>query len=242
MCKLPSFCWEGTQRWMDRHSGPCLWDVWNLTKNVHELACHKGLEVHIDGEWSLRKEQRGLNSTRKGGGGVGGESFTEEGYVWTGSQRIRQRKARKGSQGKRKSMWKCSKAGKHMASLGGKEEHSMAEKESQWWAGQEIGLDPVAGPHLGSSAGWTRAWLYRQQHRALTEGCSSGRQVLRRGFRAHFQAAGEAPGDRPFSMDPGWLSPMSTPRASPQKELEQMRNKQGHEWFWTMSGEESRGC
>jgi len=48
---------------------------------VHELACHKGLEVHIDGEWSLRKEQRGLNSTRKGGGGVGGESFTEEGYV-----------------------------------------------------------------------------------------------------------------------------------------------------------------
>lgn len=62
---------------------------------------------------------------------------------------MRQRKARKGSQGKRNSMWKCSKAGKHMASLGGQEEHSVAGKESQWWAGQEIGLDPVAGPHSG---------------------------------------------------------------------------------------------
>ena len=51
-----------------------------------------------------------------------------------------------------------------MASLGGQEEHSMAEKESQWWAGQEIRLDAVAGPHLGSSAGWTRARLYRQKH------------------------------------------------------------------------------
>lgn len=36
-----------------------------------------------------------------------------------------------------------------MASLGGQEEHSVAGKESQWWAGREIGLDPVAGPHSG---------------------------------------------------------------------------------------------
>lgn len=42
---------------MDRHSGPCLLNVWNLTQNVHELAYHKGLGVHTDGEWSLRKEQ-----------------------------------------------------------------------------------------------------------------------------------------------------------------------------------------
>ena len=119
-------------------------------------------------------------------------------------------------EGKRNSMWKCSEAGKHMASLRGQEEHGMAE-ESQGRAGQEISLDPVAGPPWGSAAGRTRAWLYQQQHWALTEGCSSGRQVSWRGFRAHFQPAGEASGDRPFGMYRGWLSPMSTPRPSPLK-------------------------
>ena len=134
---------------------------------MHELACHKGLEVHIDGEWSLRRSNEDLILPEKEVVVLAEKVLLRKVMSeldLKGSGRFfPAEEGKKGQSRQKEQRVEMLKGRKAYGIFGGQKEHSMAE-ESQWWAGQEIRLDAVAGPHLGSSAGWTRARLYRQQH------------------------------------------------------------------------------
>lgn len=200
-----ALCWEGYRDGRtDTWAPPCLPELWNPSLSVHRVGSSKSQ----------------LNSAQKGKGRAHWEGLIKEDYVWTRSQRSRQinprqRKARKtkGTAGGR--AWRQ----ESLCHIWGTGTGGTAEQESErrWrgWGGegQEMGPDHLAwaGPlqcELESSSvqeqvlGAPRGRLSRQA--APMERTSGPPPVSR-----------EASRDRPFHTYHGWLSPMSTPRASP---------------------------